>query len=126
REESGRRLRTDELALPERRQLAYRNTVTGDDERLAAIERPHDLAALVTKLSLGDLSRHAHTVARVLQDAQRLRGDQRTVCTTPSSVHLITEPNQAETPVNRMVWRSALCCPASNRQTPPVTLTPGS
>ena len=58
REERNRRLGPNELPLTERRQLPDRNTVTSDDERLAAVERPHDLAALVAKLSLADLSRH--------------------------------------------------------------------
>jgi hypothetical protein len=44
--------------VPERRQLADRNAVAGDDECLAAIQRAHDLAAFVPKLSLTDLSRH--------------------------------------------------------------------
>jgi hypothetical protein len=47
-----------EPTLPERRQLADRDSVTGDDEHLAAVERAHDLAALVPELSLTDLSRH--------------------------------------------------------------------
>jgi hypothetical protein len=32
---------------PERRQLADRDAVTGDDEHLATVERSHDLATLV-------------------------------------------------------------------------------
>jgi hypothetical protein len=47
-----------EPTLPERRQLADRDAVTGDDEHLAAIERTHDLATLVPELSLADLARH--------------------------------------------------------------------
>jgi hypothetical protein len=49
---------THEPALPKRRQLPDGDTVAGDDERLPAIERPHDLSALVPKLSLADLSCH--------------------------------------------------------------------
>jgi hypothetical protein len=47
-----------EPALSQRRQLADRDAVPGHDERLAAVERAHDLAALVPELSLTDLSRH--------------------------------------------------------------------
>ncbi len=47
-----------EPTLPKRRQLADRDAVAGDDECLAAVERAHDLAAFVPKLSLADLSRH--------------------------------------------------------------------
>jgi prevent-host-death family protein len=60
-------LGADEPTLSKRRQLADRNAVAGDDERLAAIERAHDLAALVPKLSLADLPRHIRSVALVLQ-----------------------------------------------------------
>jgi hypothetical protein len=55
-----------EPTLPKRRQLADGDAVACDDKRLAAIKRPHDLAALVPKLPLADLSRHTRTVARVL------------------------------------------------------------
>lgn len=58
REEGDGCVRADEPSLPERRQLADRNAVSGDDERLAAVERAHDLAAFVPKLSLADLSCH--------------------------------------------------------------------
>jgi hypothetical protein len=47
-----------EPTLPKGRQLPDWNAVTGDDEHLAAVERAHDLAALVPELSLTDLSRH--------------------------------------------------------------------
>jgi hypothetical protein len=47
-----------EPTFPERHELAHRDAVTGDDEHLAAVERAHDLAALVPELSLTDLSRH--------------------------------------------------------------------
>jgi hypothetical protein len=58
REEGDGCVGADEPTLPERRQLADRDSVTGDDEHLAAVERAHDLAALVPELSLTDLSRH--------------------------------------------------------------------
>jgi hypothetical protein len=58
REEGDGCISADEPSLPERRQLADRNAVAGDDECLAAIQRAHDLAAFVPKLSLTDLSRH--------------------------------------------------------------------
>ncbi len=33
-------------------------TVSGDDEALTLVQSPHDLAAVVPKLSLGDISSH--------------------------------------------------------------------
>jgi hypothetical protein len=56
----------DEPTLPKGRQLTDRHAVARDDERLTSIERPHDRAALVPKLTLADLPRHTPTVARVL------------------------------------------------------------
>jgi hypothetical protein len=58
REESHGGVGAYEPTLPKRCQLAHGNAVAGDDERLAAVERAHDLAAFVPKLSLADLSRH--------------------------------------------------------------------
>jgi hypothetical protein len=58
REELDGCLGAHEPTLSKRRQLADRNAVAGDDKRLAAIERAHDLAAFVAKLSLADLSCH--------------------------------------------------------------------
>jgi hypothetical protein len=57
-----------EPTLPKGCELADRDAVTGYDKRLAAVERPHDLAAFVPKLSLADLSRHSPSVAHVLHD----------------------------------------------------------
>jgi hypothetical protein len=57
-----------EPTLPNRRQLTDRDAVTGHDERLAAVERAHDLTAFVPKLSLADLSRHTRSVAHVLRE----------------------------------------------------------
>jgi hypothetical protein len=65
-EESDGCVGAHEPTLPERSQLADRDAVAGDDERLAAVERTHDLAAFVPKLALADLTRHARSVARVL------------------------------------------------------------
>jgi MFS family permease len=53
------------------RQLTDRNAVTGHDERLAGVERPHDRAALVAQLPLSDLPWHASSVARVLRAIYR-------------------------------------------------------
>jgi len=64
---SDRALRRYELPLPKRRQLSHWNAVARNDERLAAIELAHDLAALVSELALGDLSCHTNTVAHVLR-----------------------------------------------------------
>jgi len=58
REQSDGCVGAHEPTLSERHQLADRDAVAGDDERLSTVERPHDLAALVPKLSLADLSRH--------------------------------------------------------------------
>jgi hypothetical protein len=65
----------DEPTLPNGRQFADRDAVAGDDERLAAVERAHDLPTFVPKLSLADLSRHIRNVARVLHEAQRAATD---------------------------------------------------
>jgi len=47
-----------------------RDAITSNDERLAAVKRAHDLAALVRELSLTDLSRQiTRSVARVLQES---------------------------------------------------------
>src|SRR6266516_6372070 len=47
-----------EAALSQRRQLSDRHSASGDDERFSAVERPHDLAALVAQFSLSDLASH--------------------------------------------------------------------
>src|SRR5262245_23098163 len=59
--------RVHEPASPDRKELADRDAVSRDEEGLSPIETTHDLAAVVAKLSLGDLAGHALTVARVLQ-----------------------------------------------------------
>ena len=46
-EDSDRGVRRDELTLSQRDQFAHWDSVAGDDERLATIERAHDLAAFV-------------------------------------------------------------------------------
>ena len=51
-------LRANELTMSQRRQLANWDPVASDDERLAAVKRAHDLAALISKLPLSDFSRH--------------------------------------------------------------------
>ena len=58
RKQSDGDLRANELTLSQRCQLTNGDAIARDDEGLAAVERPHDLAALVPKLPLGDLSRH--------------------------------------------------------------------
>src|SRR5262245_24900058 len=52
------RLRQDETATPQRLQLAHWDPIAGHDEGLAALEQPHDLAAVVAELPLGHLSGH--------------------------------------------------------------------
>jgi hypothetical protein len=47
RKSSDRSPRADELTLSKRCQLTDGNPVARDDEGLAAVERPHDLAALI-------------------------------------------------------------------------------
>src|SRR6476469_6969119 len=51
-------LRWNELAPPNRPQLPDRDAIAGDDEVLTAIQRPHDLSALVAQLALGQFSGH--------------------------------------------------------------------
>jgi hypothetical protein len=82
REEGDGCVGADEPTPPKRRQLADRDAVAGDDERLAAVERAHDLPAFVPKLTLADLSRHIRSVARVLHDVQRACDKPRSVCAT--------------------------------------------
>jgi hypothetical protein len=48
REEGDSCVGAHEATLPERRKLTDWDAVPGDDERLAAVERPHDLAAFVS------------------------------------------------------------------------------
>src|ERR1700728_2944740 len=52
-----------ETVPPKRSQLADRYAVPGDDEALALVQSPHDLAAVVPKLPLGDVSGHDDIVA---------------------------------------------------------------
>lgn len=56
-----------EEAITERDELADGHAVAAHHERLSSVQGAHDLAALVAKLSLGDLPAHGATVARVLQ-----------------------------------------------------------
>ena len=49
---------------PKRSQFTDGHAVAGDDEALALVQPPHDLTALVPKLSLGDVSGHGDSVAR--------------------------------------------------------------
>ncbi len=44
----------DELSAPDWRQLADRHAVAGDDERLAAIKRPHHFTAAIAEAPLGE------------------------------------------------------------------------
>ena len=48
---------------PEWSQLTDGYAVSGDDEALALVQSPHDLAAVVPKLPLGDVSCHGVIVA---------------------------------------------------------------
>ena len=58
-------VRRDEAVALHRSELAHRYAVAGDDERLSPVERPHDLPAFISELSLGDLT-HSGSVALVL------------------------------------------------------------
>ena len=49
---------SDEPA-PKRRQFPDRHAMPGDDEGLAAVQTPHDFAAFIPELTLGDISGHA-------------------------------------------------------------------
>jgi hypothetical protein len=81
----------DESPSVQRSQLADPNPVTGHDEALTRVKCAHDLAALVAKLALGNLSRHTSTVARV-----RLPNSERTVTAhgrcVPSAVEMLVIP----------------------------------
>ena len=59
-------VRRDEAVALHRSQLTHRYAVAGDDERLSPVESPHDLAAVISELSLGDFA-HSGSVALVLQ-----------------------------------------------------------
>jgi len=52
-----------ESVAPKRRQLADGYAMSGDDERLSSVQSPHDLAAVVPELALGDISSHDDYVA---------------------------------------------------------------
>jgi len=58
-----------ERTSPQRGQFADWNAVSSHDEALSGIECPHDLAAVVSQLSLRDFAAHGCSVARVLQIA---------------------------------------------------------
>src|SRR3954451_4500977 len=60
---------SDELARPQRNQLANRHTVPGHHERFPAIECSHHIATAIAQFPLGDLTRHPNTVAPVLHTA---------------------------------------------------------
>lgn len=49
---------THEPVAPQRGQLPDGNAMPGDDEGLTPVQSPHDLAAVVPELTLGDVSRH--------------------------------------------------------------------
>ncbi len=53
-EHRGDRVGRDEAVAAQRRELADRGSVSGDDEGLTLIEAPHDLATVVAELSLRD------------------------------------------------------------------------
>src|SRR5207245_1220030 len=97
REQSDGGLRADEPTLSQRCQFADRDAIAGDDERLAAVERSHDLAALVSKLPLRDLSRHRLIVAHVLHNPRRAATD---ICSaTPGCVwRMITQLRRPRLP----------------------------
>ena len=57
----------------QRGKLADRDPISGHDEGFALVKLAHDLAAVIAKLTLGDLSGHIRTVARVLQSDARCR-----------------------------------------------------
>src|SRR5262249_3358870 len=63
-EDCDNRVRTDKAVPSQWCELADGHAVTGHDERLAFIEAPHDLPAVVAELSLSDLPCHSPTVAR--------------------------------------------------------------
>ena len=88
REEGDRCVGAHELTLPERRQLADRDAVTGDDEHLATIERAHDLAALVPELSLTDLSRHLMKCSTCATERSEREPASRRVCALSGSAHV--------------------------------------
>ena len=67
-----------ELARAQRDELADRHTVARDDERLAAVERAHDLTAAVAEFALRDLASHARecsTRATPLDRSREYRRD---------------------------------------------------
>ena len=47
----------------QRRELADRHTISSHHVRFAEVQSAHDLATVIAKLSLGDLSRHLPIVA---------------------------------------------------------------
>src|ERR1700739_1811048 len=65
-ERSDGRFGADESMPTQRGKLADRNPVPGHDEGFALVKLAHDLAAVIAKLTLSDLSGHTPNVARVL------------------------------------------------------------
>jgi hypothetical protein len=65
------RLGTDESMATQWRELADRNAISRHHEGLALVKAPHDLAAAIAQLALGDVARHDSSVAHVLRYARR-------------------------------------------------------
>ncbi len=61
------RLGAYESMPTQRGKLAHWDPIPGHDEGLALIQLPHNLATVVAKLTLSDLSSHTQSVARVLR-----------------------------------------------------------
>jgi len=57
-----------ETAATHGNQLAYRNAVAGDHKGFPSIKSPHDLPTVVAERTLGNLTRHEGSVARVLRE----------------------------------------------------------
>lgn len=69
-------IRADEAVPAKWRQFPHRDAIAGHDERLAVVELPHNLAAIVAEFTLRDLSGHTAIVAR---RATVVNADQRVV-----------------------------------------------
>src|SRR6476620_4354961 len=65
------RLGTHESTPSQRGKLADRDPIPGHDEGFALVKLAHNLAAVIAKLTLGDLSGHTPSVARVLHSGAR-------------------------------------------------------
>jgi len=101
----------NEAVSAEGGQLAHRNAIAGHDERLALVELPHDLPAVVPQFPLGDLPTHVTIVARRATGCvRRLKGTSRCLRVSAERARIGL---RIGTPTQRRVGVLGDCEPAS-------------